>query len=67
MQPKKRAPAVVWHAPFTNASGAPYLGQLWSNPGMNRSLGAAEHLLWRLTKARPVNAVLCASLTEPRR
>ncbi|MCP3139696.1 phthiocerol/phthiodiolone dimycocerosyl transferase family protein [Pyxidicoccus xibeiensis] len=32
---------------------------------MNRSLGAAEHLLWRLSQTRPVNAVLCASLTGP--
>jgi hypothetical protein len=34
---------------------------------MNRSLGASEHLLWRLAQTRPVNAVLCASLTGPLR
>ncbi|MFP2930812.1 phthiocerol/phthiodiolone dimycocerosyl transferase family protein [Pyxidicoccus sp. 3LG] len=32
---------------------------------LERSLGASEHLLWQLARARPVNVVLCASLTGP--
>lgn len=32
---------------------------------MRRPLGASEHLLWKLSRARPVNAVLCASITGP--
>jgi NRPS condensation-like uncharacterized protein len=32
---------------------------------MERLLGASEHLLWQLARARPVNVVLCASITGP--
>lgn len=32
---------------------------------MRRPLGASERLLWHLSRVRPVNAVLCASLTGP--
>ncbi|MCY1078880.1 phthiocerol/phthiodiolone dimycocerosyl transferase family protein [Archangium lansingense] len=32
---------------------------------MNRPLGASEHLLWRLAEARPINAVVSASVTGP--
>lgn len=32
---------------------------------MRRLLGASEQLLWRLSRGRPVNAVLCASISGP--
>ncbi len=32
---------------------------------MNRLLGPSEHLLWLLAQTKPINVVLCATITGP--